>query len=158
MKFSKQGSGLGRRGLRRGLPAGQGVDPDVFFSDASGGKPDYHTRALCKQVQRTLSVALSGECGDPLLQDLLVLAVLPAPNAGHLLVVVAPRSVDGTMADFLERLGRIAPLLRSRIAQDTARKRTPELSFDVLGKGVLGLEVPEACDGPEEFDGREGRP
>ena len=153
MKFSKQcsmqGSKLGRRGLRRGLPAAQGVDPDMFFLDGLQSKPDYHTRALCKQVQRTLSVVLSGECADPLLQDLLVLSVLPAPNAGHLLVVVAPRSVDGTMVEFLERLGKVTPLLRARIAQDTARKRTPELSFDVLGKGVLGLELPAE---------REGRP
>ena len=144
MKFSKRG----RRGLSAGVPGSMDpVDPDTFFSDASRPKPDHHTRALCKQVQRTLATVLSGECADPLLQDLLVLSVLPAPNAGHLLVVVAPRSVDATLIDFLERLRKVTPLLRARIAQETTRKRTPELSFDVLGKGVLSLEAPP----PEEF-------
>jgi ribosome-binding factor A len=122
------------------------VDPDLFFSDAPHAKPDHHTRALCKQVQRTLLTVLSGECADPLLQDLLVLAVLPAPNAGHLLVVVAPRSADITLVEALERLRKVTPLLRARIAQDTARKRTPDLSFNVLCKGLTSLEPPPVED------------
>lgn len=115
------------------------VHPDTFFSDTPHARPDHHTAALCKQVQRTLATALAGECGDELLQDLLVLAVFPAPNAGHLLVVVAPRSIDASLADALDRLERVKPLLRARIAQDTTRKRTPELSFDVLRKGATSL-------------------
>jgi len=140
MKFRKHPRG----GLGHRAALSHSVDPNLFFSDAPRAKPEHHTRALCKQVQRTLSTALSGECGDPLLRDLLVLAVLPAPNAGHLLVVVAPRTVEATLAEFLEQLARVTPFLRARIAQDTIRKRTPELSFDVLGKGVVSLEAPLA--------------
>lgn len=156
MKFPQR-----RWGDRRHPAAlSQEVNPDLFFLDAPHAKPDHHTRALCKQVQRTLSTVLSGECADPLLQDLLVLAVLPAPNAGHLLVVVAPRTVDTTLAETLERLAKVTPLLRARIAQDTTRKRTPVLSFDVLGKGLASLEPPPAEDeqSAQKDFGWEGQP
>ena len=142
MKFPQR-----RRGDRRHPAASsQEVNPDLFFSDAPHAKPDHHTRALCKQVQRTLSTVLCGECADPLLQDLLVLAVLPAPNAGHLLVVVTPRTVETTLAESLECLAKVKPMLRARIAQDTTRKRTPELSFDLLYKGLASLEPPPPED------------
>jgi ribosome-binding factor A len=155
MKFPQRRSG----DRRHPAALSQEVNPDLFFSDALHVKPDHHTRALCKLVRRTLSTVLAGECADPLLQDLLVLAVLPAPNAGHLLVVVAPRTVDTTLAEALERLAKVTPLLRARIAQDTTRKRTPELSFDVLGKGVASLEPPvEDEDSAHEDFEREGRP
>lgn len=136
-----------RRGSRLDSPAVHPeIDPNLFFSDTPHPKPDYHTQALCKVVMRTLTTALSGQCADPLLQDLLVLAVYPAPNAGHLLVVVSPRIGEATLADYLDRLARVTPLLRAQIAQDTARKRTPELSFDVLGRGVNSLEAPPTSD------------
>ena len=142
MKFPQR-----RRGDHRHAAAlSQEVNPDLFFSDTPHAKPDHHTRALCKQVQRTLSTVLSGECADPLLQDLLVLAVLPAPNAGHLLVVVTPRTVETTLAESLECLAKVKPMLRARIAQDTTRKRTPELSFDLLNKGLASLEPPPPED------------
>jgi ribosome-binding factor A len=146
MRFRKHA----RRGHASGARLTDPVDPDVFFSDAAAAKPEHHTRALCKQVQRTLTAVLGGECADPVLQDLLVLAVLPAPNAGHLLAIVSPRSIEATLADCLERLSKVTPLLRARIAQDTTRKRTPQLSFDVLGRGVLALETP--CEEPESYD------
>ena len=156
MKFPQS-----RRGDRRHSAAlSPEVNPDLFFSDAPHTKPDHHTRALCKQVQRTLSTVLSGECADPLLQDLMVLAVLPAPNAGHLLVIVAPRTVDATLAEALERLSKVTPLLRARIAQDTTRKRTPGLSFNVLGKGLASLEPPPVkdADSAQEDSEWEGQP
>jgi hypothetical protein len=112
------------------------VDPDLFFgaSDERRQKPDYKTLALCKQVFRTLSCTLAGECGDPVLQDLTVDAVLPAPNAGHLVVVLRPGSVSNrlTMADILMRLEQVHSMLRARVAEAIVRKRAPELSFQIL--------------------------
>lgn len=139
MKFHRNS----RHGFRGGAIEGA-VDPDRFFSDNTPAKPEHHTQAFCKQVQRTLSTVLSGECSDMLLQDLQVLAVLPAPNAGNLMIVVSPRTMQVTMMDVLERLERVTPLLRARIAQESTRKKTPQLSYQVLGTGVMSLE-PQAC-------------
>ncbi len=112
------------------------VDPDLFFgdSDERRQKPDYKTLALCKQVFRTLSCVLAGECGDPVLQDLTVAAVLPAPNAGHLVVVLRAGSVSGqlSMAQVLMRLEQVHSMLRARVAEAIVRKRAPELSFQIL--------------------------
>ena len=75
---------------------------------------------------------MSGECSDEVLQDLMVLSVVPAPNAGHLLVTVALRTQEVGLVEVLERLGRVEGLLRARVAGDTVRKRVPRLSFEVL--------------------------
>ena len=106
----------------------------IFHNETTDPKPDYKTTALCKQVRRILSLALAGACGDPILQELIVDEVLPAPNAGHLLVhvLLRPRQDGPTPVDVLIRLDRVHGLLRAQIAEGIARKRTPELSFNVL--------------------------
>ncbi|HVT80289.1 MAG TPA: hypothetical protein VHM90_06485 [Phycisphaerae bacterium] len=104
-----------------------GNDPDH-----PGHKPDYKTAALCKQVRRTLALTLAGECADPLLQELIVDEVLPAPNAGRLLVRVIARPRTGGIAEILQRLAQVQKLLRARVGEAIVRKRTPELTFDVL--------------------------
>ncbi len=121
---------------RRSLPheCGGPVRP-IFGDDGGWGrKPDYKTAALCKQVRRALSLALAGECGDPVLQELMVEEVLPAPGAGRLLVRVMVRAREGGpgMVDVLQRLEKVEGLLRARVGEAIARKRTPELAFDVI--------------------------
>lgn len=86
---------------------------------------------LCGQAERAIAMALAGECGDPVLQDLAVEAVLPAPNAGRLLVLVRPMTSGALPLDLLERLEGAAPLLRRAVAEAIVRKRTPELAFQV---------------------------
>jgi ribosome-binding factor A len=118
------------------------VDPDLFFGDPGDPgrqKPDYKNLALCKQVFRTLSCVLSGECGDPALQDLTVEAVLPAPNAGRLMVVLRAGHVSSQMttAEVLTRLEQVHGMLRSRVAEAIVRKRAPELTFQVFRQEVL---------------------
>jgi len=150
-------SNAGRpRGRDRGHRACGGPVRPVFNSEDSGGgwghKPDYKTAALCKQVRRILSLTLSGECGDPVLQELIVDDVLPAPNAGRLLVRVMLRArADGpTLTDTLQRLAGVERMLRARVGEAIARKRTPELAFNVvplppganLQDGSLESEVP----------------
>jgi len=102
--------------------------------DGWGAKPDYKTAALCKQVRRAVSLTLSGECADPLLQELIVEDVLPAPSAGRLLVRVLMRTrpAGPGVVDALQRLDKVEGLIRARVGEAIVRKRTPELVFDVI--------------------------
>ena len=135
---------------RRGHSQQPGGPLRPHFGDdsSSGHKPDYKTAALCKQVRRIVSMVLAGECADPLLQSLIVNDVLPAPNAGRLLVRVLLRPLAGepapSLIDILERLAKIEGLLRMRVGESIARKRTPELTFDVLPMGALPATNEEA--------------
>ena len=113
-----------------------GVDPRQFFKhDSSRNKRDRKTQQLCQQVERTLSLVLSGEFSDELLQSLIVQSVIPNPNAGQLLVTV---SVAGdceatpATAIVLERLEQVAGRLRLEVARSITRKRVPKLTFCVV--------------------------
>jgi ribosome-binding factor A len=118
------------------------VDPE-FAESLSGGDDslgsgrhgDHKARQLCRQVERTLNLALAGDCGDEVLADLFVADVAPAPDCAHLLVhVIVPAGVS--IMDALERLHRAAPRLREQVADAITRKRAPELSFlPVAGPG-----------------------
>lgn len=116
----------------------ENTDGSDFFRHSGNKKADRKARQLCRQVFRTLTVALAG-CGDERLQDLLVLSVDPAPDAGRLLVTVSPGtgSDDVAIADLLERLNRATGRLRAEVAAAIVRKRAPELLFRVMpAKGV----------------------
>lgn len=93
---------------------------------------------MCKQAQRALCYALGGDCRDPLLQDLEVISVDPAPNAFHLIVTVMPGVMHEkvTTQEVLIRLGRVAGFLRSEVAAAIRRRRAPELSFRVLKRST----------------------
>jgi len=93
-------------------------------------KHDVKTLRLCRQAAEALQTALSGECGDEVLQDLAVASVEPAPEGGGLVVTVdAPAHPP---LEVLERLGRAKGLLRSAIARAITRKRVPDLRFRIL--------------------------
>jgi ribosome-binding factor A len=106
-------------------------------------KPDRKALQLCGQVRRTLAVVLSGECGDPTLQDLVVDSVVPAPDSSRLLVSVclpvAP--TPEAVADVLRRLDRVQGWLRREVARAIVRKRAPELMFRVAGAAPSGKGV-----------------
>lgn len=140
-----------------------GGDGGDFFRRSADRKADQKARQLCRQVYRTLTVALPG-LGDAALQDLTVIAVDPAPDAGHLLVTVSPGSPDhgddeqetvgnnggrdGSSSgglDLLARLSGAAGRLRAEVARDIVRKRAPELSFRVVPRGATELRgAPES--------------
>ena len=103
-------------------------------NEGFGDKPDYKTAALCKQVRRVVSLALAGECGDPVLQSLIVDEVLPAPNAGRLLVRAFLPKGDASVGVIavLQRLAAVEGVLRASVAEGISRKRTPELVFDII--------------------------
>lgn len=106
---------------------------------------------LCRQVQRTVALSLSGECHDEVLRDLLVWAVVPAPDASRLLVQVyfasAPAQADVSLVDLLGRLERVSAWLRREVARSIVRKRAPELMFQLISpRGTEGLEGQEVDD------------
>ncbi|MGN6366995.1 MAG: ribosome-binding factor A [Phycisphaerae bacterium] len=131
---------------RRSRPCGGPLRPVFNPEHAGHEKPDYKTAALCKQVRRAVALALTGECADPDLQSLIVDDVLPAPNAGRLLVRLLAPQARGHEAviDLLQRLDHVKGVLRARVAETIARKRTPELTFDVIPVGPAPTEVPDA--------------
>ena len=97
-------------------------------------KGDRKVRQLCSQVAETLSQVLSGECGDELLQSLLVVSVDPGRDAAQLVVTVSA-SLPGEMVDAREvsaRLAKVMGKLRSEVAAAITRKRAPTLVFRVL--------------------------
>jgi ribosome-binding factor A len=88
---------------------------------------------LCAQVERALVLTLAGDCQNPILNNLDVYDVTPAPDASRLLVRVCCRfaSLDELAAAY-DALTRAKGLMRSAVAAELNRKRTPELSFVVI--------------------------
>lgn len=84
---------------------------------------------LCRQVERTLSVALEGE----ILRDLLVQSVEPAPDSTRLLVTFTqPPGAGVGIPELLAALEHGRAKLRGAVAAAIHRKKTPELAFRVL--------------------------
>ena len=110
------------------------IDPRRAFSRENAGRDQTQRRAqqLCKQAFQAVAGALAGECSDPLLQDVEVVSLTPAPNAGRLLLSVRPRCGDSSAQVLLERLKNVRGFLRSRIAEAITRRRVPDLVFHVL--------------------------
>jgi len=92
---------------------------------------EWRTLRFCKQVEEALAVAFAGGCGDEVLAELGVESVVPAPDAGHLLVTVSFLS-KVRIPDPLETLTRLHKAtgwLRLQVGASIARKRVPELAF-----------------------------
>lgn len=102
---------------------------------ASGRNPawDHKALQLCRQVERALSLALAGECGDDALRELIVDGVEPMGSSAQLLVrVCVPTSVGLPVHEVLARLETQSSRLRHVVAQAICRKRTPMLTFVCL--------------------------
>ena len=108
-----------------------GLDPR-FDERPTRSRATRKALQLCTTATQTLQSVLAGECGDDTLRDLTVLAVEPAPHAGRLLVTV--RCADRehvSPEDVLDRVQRVAGMLRSELAAAVNRRRAPELVFRV---------------------------
>lgn len=93
-------------------------------------RPHSKTLQLCAQVEQALTFALL-ETTDPILQDLVLDAVLPLHGDGHLLVrFVDP--CDHGLVRCLASLDAAAGFFRRAVAEGTARRRVPNLSFTVV--------------------------
>jgi len=110
-----------------------GSDPRLQRREPSRRhQPNYKNHQLCRQIEQTLNLVLSGEFEDTHLHNLFVESVRPAPDASQMLVTV--RDLSGDVPDpiaVLTRLERVRGHLRSRIAGAISRKRAPRLLFQV---------------------------
>ena len=133
MKSNKQS--FQTESLAAELHSDDGQDPKEFFRKSKQVKKiGRKALQLCSQVADTLSLVLSGECGDEVLQNLLVAEVTPAPDASQLLVLLTPAAgspmleADEVMAALRASSGR----LRTEVAAAISRKRAPRLTFQFL--------------------------
>ena len=111
--------------------ADDGVDPRKFFERRDRERGDDHkTQMLCSQVAEAIRFLLAWECEDPVLQDLEVNEVEPAPNASRLRVVVV--ATEGEQRRVRAALERIAGRARSAVAEAIHRKKVPEITFEVV--------------------------
>lgn len=92
---------------------------------------DWKTLRFCRQVEEALAVAFAGGCGDEVLGELGVESVVPAPDAGHLLVTVRFLSKERIPdpLETLQRLHKATGWLRLQVGEAIARKKVPELAF-----------------------------
>ncbi len=147
------------RGQSRSAPAF--ADHDLYCDSSKHNKADHKTAQLCRQVLRTLTMALA-DCADDQIRELTVLDVAPAPDATRLMVTVLKGSEIGTgtvsdplipadsarfyaaeeegkrspslfsVPELLARLLAATPHLRREIAAAITRKRVPELMFQIV--------------------------
>lgn len=108
-----------RRDRSRDLGSGGARAPRAKIKDAQ----------LCAEVRETLSLALAE---DDRLEALVLLDVIPAPDATRLLVVI---EVDGDVEEARALLERTSGWLRSEVAAAIHRKKAPTLTFDVRPRG-----------------------
>jgi ribosome-binding factor A len=89
---------------------------------------------LCEQIAEAIGYALACECADPLLSQLVVASVEPAPSIRRVRVTVYPPlwGEDFDAALVSERLERARGFLRSEVAFSIHRKRTPELVLQLV--------------------------
>ena len=109
-----------------------GLDPRFDFRQESRPVVRRKLLQLCREVERTLSAVLAGECADDVLRDLMILSVTPAPNAARLLVsVTLPKTANVSEEQALAHLGRAASKLRAEVAAAVRRRKAPELTFAI---------------------------
>ena len=133
MKSNKQS--FQSKSLAAELHSDDGQNPKEFFRKSKQVKKSGRKALqLCSQVADTLSLVLSGECGDEVLQNLLVAEVTPAPDASQLLVVLSPAPGSQALAadEVMAALRAASGWLRTEVTGAISRKRAPRLMFQFL--------------------------
>ena len=111
-----------------------GIDPRDLLKQFASSKKDRKALQLCRQVERTISLVVSGELDDDRVRDLQLLSVTPAQHSNHLLVTFQTSSHlpgDALLeldAALFARKGQI----RAAIAADINRKKTPDITLRVV--------------------------
>lgn len=103
-------------------------------------RKEHRKRAqLRAQTERSVVETLAIKALDLELLDLQVHSVTPNPDTDHFLVTVSPQrpSPDVDFQALQARLDAFAPVVRSELARDISRKRTPFVSFLVLPREAL---------------------
>ena len=103
-----------------------------------GGPRGHKDLQVCRQVFDALTYALA-ELDDPLIDELVLVSVTPAPNAARVQVNLVPAHAGVDREAALARLAEIAGDLRQEVAAEVTRARVPELAFHV---GYAGAPAP----------------
>src|SRR5678815_30253 len=85
---------------------------------------------VCRQVFDALSYALA-EIDDPVIDELVLVSVTPAPSAARVQVNLVPAHAGVDREAALARLAELAGELRAEVAAELTRRRVPELAFHV---------------------------
>jgi len=120
--------------LSQSVQPDDGVDPR--FDRRSGlaaGKIDRKAAQLCAQIRRVLEFVVPEALQESDF-DALVLDVQPAPNTGHLLVLLSSLSpLDEAASLQLELvLMQHSGQIRTAVAQSIQRKKAPTLTFRIV--------------------------
>jgi ribosome-binding factor A len=94
------------------------------------GRSGHKDLQVCRQVFDALTYALA-ELNDPMIDELALASVTPAPNAARVLVTLVPARDGIDPAAALVRLRDAMPELREEVAAELTRKRVPELVFRI---------------------------
>ncbi|HWO24415.1 MAG TPA: hypothetical protein VNO30_36975 [Kofleriaceae bacterium] len=94
------------------------------------GRSGHKDLQVCRQVFDALTYALA-ELDDPMIDELSLASVIPAPNAARVLVTMVPSRDGIDPAAALARLRDSMTDLREEVAAELTRKRVPELVFRI---------------------------
>jgi ribosome-binding factor A len=116
------------------LGSEDGIDPRILARKYDSKPSDHKVQQLSKKAKQILSLVLTGELGDPIFQNLDVIAVNASEDGQFLVVTV--RHMDSDLAldrrYILNKLQAIQGYLRSVIAQAVKRKHVPTLKFQLM--------------------------
>lgn len=90
-------------------------------------------RQVCRQVADAVGWFLA-DIDDPVLTQLLVVQVDPAPSAARVLITLVPGADEVDVEVVLTRLRDRADELREEVAAEVHRKRAPELTFRIASR------------------------
>jgi ribosome-binding factor A len=94
------------------------------------GRRGHKDLQVCRQVFDALTYALA-ELDDPLIAELVLVEVTPAPSASRVQVYLVPAHGGLDIDAALARLHEAEPELREEVAAELTRKRVPELVFRI---------------------------
>lgn len=91
---------------------------------------------LCRQVFDALTYALA-EIDDPIVDDLALAKVVPAPSASRVQVILVAMRDDIDPDVALASVHEHAEELREEVAAEITRRRVPELVFRVVHRDQM---------------------
>ncbi len=105
----------------------------------------WRAAAFRAQIERTLNQCFEAEIADPRLDPVLGFEVEANPSGSSLLVLVRTHPGAGfeDTRDVVEAIRAVEGFFRSRVAAAIHRKRTPPLTFVVLGPAERVAKVEE---------------
>jgi ribosome-binding factor A len=110
-----------------------GTDPKEFHAKPwdAPKQAGRKSKQLCEQVKDTLNATFPA-CADPVLQALLAVDVVPAPNSGRLRVRVTADWESLSPNAVVTRLDHAAAMLRGEVARAINRRYAPELTYEAV--------------------------